>query len=269
MGLNIKLPADSADVIKSFIKSKLNDAGSTGMVVGLSGGLDSAVVLKLCTDVLGKDKVLVMMMPESKDKDPNYDDANKLAGDLGVKAITIEIEPLIESYCNLWGDLQACDTALANLKARIRATLIYTYANNENRLVAGASNKSELMVGYFTKYGDGASDIAPIGDLYKTQVRMLAGEIEVPEIFISKVPTAGLLPDQTDEGELGITYKILDKILLGLELKYSREKISKTLEISVNKVDNVISLVKGSQHKRELTAIPKIGLRTVGTDLRE
>jgi NAD+ synthase len=98
---------------------------------------------------------------------------------------------------------------------------------------------------------------------------MLAGEIEVPEIFISKVPTAGLLPNQTDEGDLGITYEILDKILLGLELKYHHGKISEILEISIDKVDHVIGLVKRSQHKRELTAIPKIGLRTVGTDLRE
>ena len=125
-------------------------------------------------------------------------------------------------------------------------------------MVVGTSNKTEIRIGYFTKYGDGASDFAPIGDLYKTQVRMLAKEIGIPESIITKPPSAGLWKNQTDEEEIGITYDILDKILLGMEMGYSSEKISDMLQISKDEVEKVGSMIKKCSHKCESLVIPEL-----------
>ena len=139
----------------------------------------------------------------------------------------------------------------------------------ENRLVMGTSNKSELLTGYYTKYGDGAADISPIGDLYKTQVRELAREIGVPVHFIDKTPSGDLWEGQSDEGELGITYAALDRILSGIEMGLDDNSIIKRTGEAHDTVLHVRGLIKRSVHKRRLGLIPKIGLRTVGLDWRE
>ena len=159
--------------------------------------------------------------------------------------------------------------AIANLKARIRMCILYAIANEEGRLVAGTSNKSEILVGYFTKYGDGASDFAPIGDLYKSQVRMLAQKIGIPEKIIEKKPSANLLPGQYDEEEIGVPYDILDRILYGFELNLSTERIAQILDVDESLVSRIYSLYLATRHKRVLLYIPKIGVRTVNTDWRE
>ncbi|MEM4589503.1 MAG: NAD(+) synthase, partial [Thermoplasmata archaeon] len=133
----------------------------------------------------------------------------------------------------------------------------------------GASNKSELLTGYFTKYGDGASDIMPIGDLYKTQVRLLAKKVGLPDKIINKIPTAGLWKGQTDEDELGIDYATLDKILFGIELLMDDETISKETSINIERIRKVREMVENTKHKRILIYIPKLGVRTVGLDFRE
>ena len=157
---------------------------------------------------------------------------------------------------------------LANIKARTRMILLYHYAKNLKGLVCGASNKSELLTGYYTKYGDGGVDLQPIGDLYKTQIYKLASYLKIPRAIAAKPPSAGLLEDQTDEAELGMKYSILDKILFGLEQKILPDIIAKDLKISLNEVQRIQTLRKNSQHKRRLPLIPKIGLRTPGFDWR-
>jgi NAD+ synthase len=158
--------------------------------------------------------------------------------------------------------------ALANMKARIRMTLLFEYANVTRSLVCGTSNKSELLVGYFTKYGDGGVDIMPIGDLYKTQVWELARFLKIPKEVVCKPPTAGLIRNQTDEGELGCSYEALDIILMGLEKKKSISKIAKNAGVKESEVERIKKMRIKSQHKRRSPMVPKIGLRTSGFDWR-
>jgi len=269
MALNVKLPQDCETVIRNFIISKVESAFVDGVVVGLSGGLDSAVVLKLCSDALGAERVTAILLPENKSIDENFNDAENFAKSLGVRYFVSEIESVLEVIKQSSSGKKSSDSALANLKSRIRSVYLYYHANKENLLVAGTSNKSELMTGYFTKYGDSNSDIAPIGDLYKTQVRLLAEKIGIPDHFISKIPTAGLLPGQTDEKELGMPYALLDRILLGLELQVSFESLANTLDLPISEIERINNLSFDNRHKRKFTKIPKLGIRTVGTDLRE
>ncbi|MEM2715772.1 MAG: NAD(+) synthase, partial [Candidatus Thermoplasmatota archaeon] len=160
------------------------------------------------------------------------------------------------------------EITLGNIKARLRMIFLYQFANSKNALVCGTSNKTELMIGYFTKYGDGASDILPIGDLYKTQVYQLARYVGIPEEILKKPPTAGLWKGQTDEKELGISYEKLDKILYGLERQKSFEEISKIAEVSIEEVKRIYGMVKKTEHKRKFPVIPKISFRTIGIDWR-
>ena len=155
------------------------------------------------------------------------------------------------------------------MKARIRMNILYLFANIENHLVLGTSNKTELLLGYFTKFGDGGSDIAPLGDLYKTQVRQLADHLGVPKNIVSKTPTAGLLENQTDEQDIGMDYETVDKILYGLERNLSTEKIAKEVGIGVEQVSGIKERMEQNRHKRKFSKIPKIGIKTVGLDLYE
>ncbi len=264
MNLEPQLPDFTREVINRFIKDFTR---GNKVVVGVSGGLDSAVVLKLCVDALGPEKVLAVHMPDKVTPERETEDARELARLWGAQYREIKIDKILDSYLQ---ELKVKDErTIGNVKARIRMTLLYAIANEESRFVAGTSNKSEMLTGYFTKYGDGASDFAPIGDLYKTQVRALAGEIGVPEKIINKKPSANLLPEQYDEKELGINYDILDKILYGIELGLEKEKIIDTMKVEKRIVEHVLSLYENSRHKRVLLYIPKIGVKTVNTDWRE
>ncbi len=262
--LEIKLPDYTEETIKKFIKDFV---GNRGVVVGLSGGIDSAVVTKLCADSLGVERVLAVHMPEKTTPPDDTEDAREFAKSLGVEYREISIDDILQSYLNVLslGDR----VAIGNLKARIRMNILYAIANEEGRMVAGSSNKSELLVGYFTKYGDGASDFMPIGDLYKTQVRQLARKIGIPEKIINKVPRAGLWENQTDEGEMGVDYETLDKILYLIEMDKDPEEIPKILNIPKEVVDRVYGMYMRSKHKRILIYIPKISRRTVAFDWRE
>jgi NAD+ synthase len=185
--------------------------------------------------------------------------------DLSCKTINItKIVKTMSETCAVKPDR----LALANMKARIRMTLLFEYANMTCSLVCGTSNKSELLVGYFTKYGDGGADIIPIGDLYKTQVRELARFLKIPEEMVCKPPTAGLIRGQTDEGELGCSYETLDKILMGLERKQNIADIAKKAGVKKPEVERIKKMRVKSQHKRHSPMIPKIGLRTPGFDWR-
>lgn len=254
------------DILICFIRDKVKESGASGVVLGLSGGLDSAVVLKLCAEALGKEKVSALLMPDTGD-DPHFLDARRYAEEMGVKYSVIEIGEMVEKISEGFENLSR--GASGNIKARIRMILLYTYAYENNMVVMGTSNKSELLTGYFTKFGDGGADFMPIGDLYKTEVMELATYIGVPERFLSKAPSAGLYSGQKDEEELGIKYEKLDCILKGIEKDLPDDKISENCNIDISDVVRIRRMVEKSIHKRKMPVIPKIGLRTVGLDWRE
>ena len=224
--------------IEAFISRSAKKAGAKGIVLGLSGGIDSSVVATLAARALGPENVLGIMMPSSVNQPQDIEDAKLVATKLGIKTKTISIQPMLDAFSS---QLKPEKRAVANLMARIRMCVLYYHANTRNYLVAGTGNKSEISIGYFTKCGDGGCDILPIGELYKTQVRQLAKSMGIPKVIIDKVPTAGLWPGQTDEGEIGMTYEELDKALMG------RRKDSR-----------VTKMVASSQHKREPPEVCKI-----------
>jgi NAD+ synthase len=260
---------ESIAVIHSFIKQKVDEVKAKGVLIGLSGGLDSAVVTKLCADAIGPEKVLVLIMPESSTPQQDISDALLFATELKVAYRVIDITDAVASFSNLLSPMELDRTTLGNIKARCRMILLYTHSNVEESIVMGTSNKSELLCGYFTKFGDGGSDFAPLGDLYKTQVRELAKAIEIPENLVEKPPSAGLAEGQTDEGELGISYNDLDRILTGIELRKEPQEIVEKTGFELSEVQRIFSLVEKNVHKRKMPLIPKIGLRTFGLDWRE
>ncbi len=260
-----KLPEGALESILKFISDRVEEAGAKGVVLGMSGGLDSSVTSALCKMSLGKERVLGIIMPDSVTKKEDVEDAKELAKDLGINFEEVRIDNILNEFTRSLRSLGK--TALANLKARIRMCILYAKANDMGYLVAGTSNKTEILLGYFTKYGDGAADFEPIGDLYKTQVRELARKIGIPEKIIRKRPSAGLYPGQYDEEELGYSYEILDSVLYSyFELGMVEEEISAELKISSEDVRKIISMVQRSYHKRRPPYILKLGLRTPGVD---
>lgn len=231
--------------IVNWIKANIKESGCKGIVLGLSGGVDSSLVAALSKEAVGKRKVLTLILPCHSKKD-DFKDAKSVAKMLGIKNKILDLSKI---YDNLIKLLPKADRITqANLKPRLRMLVLYYFANKFNYLVCGTGNKSELMVGYFTKYGDGAVDLLPLGSLLKTQVKQLAEELNIPQHIINKPPTAGLWPGQTDEGEMGLTYAELDDIL---ERMIDRKKQI----ASRNKVVKVKQMIASSKHKREISRI--------------
>lgn len=263
-----KLKDGTEQVIEKFLAEKLRKVGSKGFVLGVSGGIDSAVCLRLCVRAVGRNKVLAVFIPEKDSPKSDRVDTFALCKNEDVKLKTVDITEPIEAFKKaVKGRIDR--NSLANIKARCRMIVLYNYANAEGRLVVGTSNKSEMLFGYFTKFGDGAADLEPIGDLYKTEVRELARKMKIPDSIIKKAPSAGLWKGQTDEGEMGIAYERLDAILLGLELGLDEKKIADRAETSVKEVQRVARTVRMTSHKRKFQPVAKIGFRTPGLDWRE
>jgi len=241
--------------ITSFIQERVREAGAEGVVVGVSGGIDSATTAYLAVRALGRDKVLGLIMPYYKNGD--LKDAKLVCEALGIQYREINIKPIVDEFERILGNLDV--KSRGNVMARVRMILLYAHANSMNRLVLGTSNRSEFLTGYFTKWGDGASDYAPLINLYKTEVWEIAKFLGVPERIIRKKPTAGLWEGQTDEDELGISYRLLDEILWRLvDLGMDKEGIAKELGIELKTVEYVETLVKKSEHKRRLPLGPEI-----------
>jgi NAD+ synthase len=268
MALAPKYREEFANAIARFIQDKVRDANARGAVLGLSGGLDSAVVATLCARAIGPERVLCILMPESATPSQEMDDARQLADGLGVEHLTVQLDPVMEVFRQqLGGEVEP--NAFANTKARARMSILYYHGQIRGYLVMGTGNKSEMFMGYFTKHGDGGVDYQPIGDLYKTQVRGLAKDIGVPSRFVEKPPSANLLPGQTDEDDMGISYDDLDKVLLGIELGMTDEDIAERTGIESTEVARIRSTVLRTRHKRRIPLAPKLGIRTVGWDWRE
>ena len=260
-------PKETSTVIKDFIKTYVENSGCKSVVIGLSGGIDSAVTAVLCKEVLGKNNVKCVFLPDETTPKQDIKDYQLIVKkfDINCKQIDItDIVKQIESKSIIKPDKYA----LANVKARTRMVLLFEYANMTKSFVCGTSNKSEILIGYFTKYGDGGVDLMPIGDLFKTQVWVLARHLKIPEKLIKKPPTAGLWKDQTDEKELKLSYRKLDLILAGLERKIDDADIVKIAGVKKSDVDRIRNMRKNSQHKRRSPLIPKIGVRTPSLDWR-
>jgi len=251
--LKLDLPSVEAR-IKRFIRDYVEKCGASGVVLGVSGGLDSCTTAALASMSLGGRKVLGIAMPEEE----TYNDADIQHAKLVAQKFGFDLEVI-----DISSTLRACFQSLpiydttdkvskGNVKARMRMIYLYYYANKLNRLVCGSSDKSETMMGYFTKWGDAAADISPIMDLYKTQVRQLALHIGVPAEIVAKPPSPRLWPGQLAEEELGVKYETLDLILFGLEHFTAPEEIAEQLKLPVKIVNDIKRRWLATEHKRRL-----------------
>ncbi|RZN37003.1 MAG: NAD+ synthase [Methanophagales archaeon ANME-1-THS] len=245
--------SELASRISEWIKERVVEAGAQGIVLGMSGGLDSSVTAVLCKRAF-PDTTLGLIMPcLSSEEDITH--ANLIASKFHIATKVIDLSDIFKSFLNLLEDEDydrsvrgPISLAVANLKPRLRMICLYYFANTLNYLVVGTGNKSEIAIGYFTKYGDGAVDLLPLGDLLKTEERKLAAELEIPEEIIAKVPTAGLWAGQTDEGEIGMSYEVLDGIIAALE-RGEVSSIHRKFEPVM--VERVKRMMEKSRHKRE------------------
>jgi len=267
--LKLDLPTTTTR-IKRFINDYVQKTKAKGIVIALSGGIDSSTASALAASAIGGDKVAALNMPE--DETYNATDiqhAKAVAKKFGFKIETIDITSILKAYYKTLPTYNPHDKiSKGNLKARTRMTCLYYYANHQNRIVCGSSDKSETMMGYFTKWGDVAADISPLMDLYKTQVRQLAAHIGIPTQIITKPSTPQLWPGQLAEKELGIQYETLDLILLGLENFMSAEEIADQLKLPIKLVNDIRNRWLAKEHKRRPPLTIKLEYRTIGTDFR-
>ncbi|MCV0392401.1 MAG: NAD+ synthase [Nitrosopumilus sp.] len=240
--------------IEEFFSEQLQKSHAKGLILGLSGGIDSAVLTYLAKRNL-KEKTLAMVMPDTAiTPKSETEDALKIIALTGIEYKLVDINPIVNQYSMY---LEPNEFAKGNLRARIRTNIIYYYANLKNYLVLGSSDKSEYLLGYFTKHGDGASDITPIISLYKLQVREIAKHLGVPEYVIAKKSSPHLWKEHDAEKELGVSYEEIDSVLYCLnEKKLTPDETAKTTQIDHTVVDKIIQLNKNSEHKRSLPDNP-------------
>ncbi|MDA4129012.1 MAG: NAD+ synthase [Thaumarchaeota archaeon] len=243
--------------IVAFIKQKVRDSKTDGVVLGLSGSIDSAVTAYLSVEALGNRRVHGLVLPDQRvTPESDISDAKVVAEELCIETRLIDIAPIHRAFMK---NLAADKLAEGNLQDRIRMSIIYYRANSMNRLVAGTGDKSELSLGHFTKYGDSGVDILPIGDLYKTEVRRLGEALGISRRIISKRISPWLWQGRTVEGELGLTDDVIDEILkLYFEERLSPKSISSRIKLDANVVERILTRCRESAHKRESPEICKI-----------
>jgi NAD+ synthase len=225
-----------------FIENYIKESGTKGAVIGISGGIDSAVVAALAVEALGPKKVLGLILPCESNKE-DMKDAIDFAEKLGIEYKVIDLTKTYLEFLKDNKEDNQYNLSFCNIKPRLRMTTLYFQASLYNYLVLGTSNKSELVTGYLTKYGDGGVDIEPIADLLKNEVYQMADLLNIPKEIIEKKPTADLMPNQTDEGEMGFTYEELDRFILTGEAKETtKNKIMKLYNQSRHKIDGPVIL---------------------------
>jgi NAD+ synthase len=268
MNLVPRLPAHAEASIHQFLRAHVAHAGASGVVLGLSGGIDSAVAARLAVDALGAAAVTGASLPDATQDPALTEEIHSYARALAIECVELPIAAVEAAVLTLF-EPGLDRESVGNVKARLRMVLLYTLGRGRNRLVLGTGNKSELLLGYFTKYGDGGADLLPIGDLYKTEVRALAEELGLPMAIRTRPPTAGLWAGQTDEGELGLPYAELDRVLRGIEELRTEEEIAGATGLPLPEVHRIATRVERNRHKRRMPPIPKLSLRTIGVDWRE
>ncbi len=261
MRLNVEL---TTRLLHGFIREEIAKVGYERVVVALSGGIDSALTAYLAVAALGPDRVRAIMLPYRTSNPASLGDAHRVVATLGIDYRIFEITPMVEAYTD-WEE-ELTPKRRGNVMARARMIAVYDQSEAFEALVVGTSNKTELLLGYGTLWGDMASALNPIGDLYKTQVRQLAAALGVPQAILDKPPSADLWEGQSDESELGFTYEQVDQLLyLLIDERYSAgELVAEGLDPAF--VRRVHALVQGSQFKRQLPLIAKVSQRTIDRD---
>lgn len=255
------------DLLVTSLREEVEKAGFQKVIIGLSGGIDSALSLYLAAEAFGKENVVAVCMPYLTSDPASLEDAQLAVEDLGVHSLIIDITPQIDDY---FGEHfpDASPLRRGNKMARERMSILYDLSADFEALVVGTSNRTELLLGYGTQYGDSASAVNPIGDLYKTQVRQLSAFLGVPEQIIIKPPSADLWENQTDEGELGFTYLDVDRLLYYMiDKRYTLEQLSE-LQFTEEFISQVSKRIIRNQYKRTMPIILKVNSRTIGTDFR-
>lgn len=264
---NLRLDGETVrKILTGFIDNEVRKAGFERVVVGLSGGVDSALSAFLAAEALGPQNVWAVLMPYRTSSSESVEHARLIVNTLGLHSLTVDITPMVEAYFAGFPD--ADHMRRGNKMARERMTILFDHSARLGALVLGTSNKTELLLGYGTLYGDMASAINPLGDLYKTQVRQLARHVKVPTVIVEKQPSADLWAGQTDEAELGFTYEEVDKVLfLLVDRRY--EVADLVVEGFDDKfVRAIYHKVQASQYKRRLPVIAKVSARTIDRDFR-
>jgi NAD+ synthase len=256
----------TTSLLVGFIQDEVTKVGVKNLVLGLSGGIDSALSAFLAARAMGPENVMGVCMPYRLSNPQSEMDAKAVAEASGIRYEIVEITPQIDSYFDRYPD--ADNLRRGNKMARERMTILYDYSASLGALVVGTSNKTELLLGYGTLYGDMASAVNPIGDLFKTQVRQISRHIGVPSQVIEKPPSADLWVGQTDEEELGLTYEEVDAILhYIIDLRYNRDEIFQ-VGFPEDVVKGIQRLIQRSQYKRRLPLIAKVSPRTIDRDFR-
>lgn len=247
--------------IRRFLQLQLKDSGQENFIIGVSGGIDSSVTTKLLARAVDPDNIIGLFLPDEVTPSEDAKDARKLCANIGIELKEIPIDGILSSTLEELNGKDLSKRTVGNLKARTRMMLLYVFSNEYQGLVTGTSDKSETFIGYFTKWGDGVADIAPIQGLYKTQVRTLGRHLNLPENIVKKPSTPGLWEGQTAKKELGLTYKEIDLVLHGFfDLELSRESLPKATGVSAEKVDKVLERWRKSMHKRMMPPSPSLPL---------
>ncbi|WP_339071984.1 NAD+ synthase [Fusobacterium animalis] len=253
LDLNLK---EVHNELVEFLRENFKKAGFSKAVLGLSGGIDSALVAYLLRDALGKENVLAIMMPYKSSNPDSLNHAKLVIEDLKINSKTIEITDMIDAYFK--NEKEATSLRMGNKMARERMSILFDYSSKENALVVGTSNKTEIYLGYSTQFGDSACALNPIGDLYKTNIWDLSRYLKIPNELIEKKPSADLWEGQTDEQEMGLTYKEADQVLY--RMLEENKTVEEVLGEGFNKdlVDNIVRRMNRSEYKRRMPLIAKI-----------
>jgi NAD+ synthase len=251
-------------VIADFIRGQLRQAGFERLVIGLSGGIDSALVAYLAAEAIGAERLLCVLMPYRTSSPASRSDAEDVVGRLGGPSELVDISPMVDAFFD--GDPDASSLRRGNFMARQRMAVLYDRSVTWGGLVIGTGNKTESLIGYTTVFGDNACAFNPIGDLYKSQVRQLAAAMGVPEQIITKAPSADLWPGQTDEAEAGFSYPVLDRLLFWMiDKRRSRDELV-AMGFERALVERIERMIAGAEFKRQVPPIAKLGPRTAGVD---
>ncbi len=263
LNLNVQMVRE---LLVRFIKDETNSAGFEKVVIGISGGVDSALSAFLAVEALGKQNVRGLILPYRTSSEESVKDAEEVVRTLGIRSETVDISGMVDAYGA--GQNIKEKVRLGNIMARARMIILYDVSSRERALVLGTSNKTELLIGYGTQFGDMACAINPLGDLYKTQIWQLAEAVGVPKNIVKKKPTADLWPGQTDEGEIGLSYAELDSLLY--RMYDERTPVSDLVKegFKSETVKKVSELVRKNQFKRRPPVIAKVSYRTINVDFR-